>query len=340
MRKNEKADSPSLVGKAINKAGWAFYSLKVKIAAKMPARKGGKMARLGKKRLKDGIFVYLMLLLPIIQFLIFYVGVNLNSLLMTFQRFDDNGYVFDFGYNFKLLWNGFIKMPVFGLVVKNSLLSFLVVQLMSPIILFATYFIYKKFAGYRFFKIVLFLPTIISVVIMVTVYKKVCEIAIPKIWKTLFHVTIGGLLSTPSTRFGAVMFFYLWLSFGGLMLMYLGAMNGISDSISEAAELDGVSRLQEFFYIVLPMIYPTFSTLFYTSIATIFTNQINLYSLWGSGADPSIQTFGYYLYREVSLATPADYPRLAALGVLMTLVAAPLTFFFKWLLGRLGPKVD
>ena len=124
------------------------------------------------------------------------------------------------------------------------------------------------------------------------------------------------------------------------MLMYLGAMNGISDSISEAAELDGASSLQEFFYIVLPMIYPTFSTLFYTSIATIFTNQINLYSLWGSGADPSIQTFGYYLYREVSLATPADYPRLAALGVLMTLVAAPLTFFFKWLLGRLGPKVD
>ena len=340
MRKNEKADSPSLREKAINKAGWAFYSLKVKIAAKMPARKGGKMARLGKKRLKDGIFVYLMLLLPIIQFLIFYVGVNLNSLLMTFQRFDNSGYVFDFGYNFKLLWNGFIKMPVFGLVVKNSLLSFLVVQLMSPIILFATYFIYKKFAGYRFFKIVLFLPTIISAVIMVTVYKKVCEIAIPKIWETLFHVTIGGLLSTPSTRFGAVMFFYLWLSFGGLMLMYLGAMNGISDSISEAAELDGASSLQEFFYIVLPMIYPTFSTLFYTSIATIFTNQINLYSLWGSGADPSIQTFGYYLYREVSLATPADYPRLAALGVLMTLVAAPLTFFFKWLLGRLGPKVD
>lgn len=123
-------------------------------------------------------------------------------------------------------------------------------------------------------------------------------------------------------------------------LMYLGAMNGISDSISEAARLDGASNIQEFVYIVFPMIYPTFSTLFYTSVATIFTNQINLYSLWGASAPSSTWTFGYYLYKEVAQAGEARYPSLAALGVLMTVVAAPLTFFFKWLLRRVGPKVD
>ena len=95
-----------------------------------------------------------------------------------------------------------------------------------------------------------------------------------------------------------------------------------------------------FIYIVFPMIYPTFSTLFYTSVATIFTNQINLYSLWGISAPPAVMTFGYYLYREVSMAGEARYPGLAALGVMMTLVAAPLTFFFKWLLQKLGPKVN
>lgn len=186
----------------------------------------------------------------------------------------------------------------------------------------------------------LFLPTIISSVITVTIYKKVCEIAIPAISASVFHTTIRGLLSNPDTRFGAIMFFYLWLSFGSLMLMYLGAMNGISDSISEAARLDGASNIQEFVYIVFPMIYPTFSTLFYTSVATIFTNQINLYSLWGASAPSSTWTFGYYLYKEVAQAGEARYPSLAALGVLMTVVAAPLTFFFKWLLRHVGPKVD
>ena len=281
-----------------------------------------------------------MLLLPLIQFGIFYIGVNINSILMTFQRYGDGEYQWAGFYNFEFVWKDFISQDIFGSVVKNSVLSFVIVQFMSPLILFATYFIYRKFVGYRFFKIMLFLPTIISIVITVTIYKKVCDVAIPAIWSNLFHKSIRGLLSNPDTRYGAVMFFYLWLSFGSLMLMYLGAMNGISDSISEAARLDGASNIQEFIYIVFPMIYPTFSTLFYTSVATIFTNQINLYSLWGTSAPPAVMTFGYYLYREVSMAEEVRYPGLATLGVMMTLVAAPLTFFFKWLLQKLGPKVN
>ena len=338
MRKKIKTEKPSVFAKAANRIGWVWYSLKVKITALFPKR--GKQAKLGAKRKRDAIFVYLMLLLPLIQFAVFYIGVNLNSILMTFQRYTDKGYEWAGFYNFRFIWKDFISQPIFLDIVKNSLLAFLVVQLMSPLILFATYFIYRKFVGYRFFKIMLFLPTIISSVITVTIYKKVCEIAIPAISASVFHTTIRGLLSNPDTRFGAIMFFYLWLSFGSLMLMYLGAMNGISDSISEAARLDGASNIQEFVYIVFPMIYPTFSTLFYTSVATIFTNQINLYSLWGASAPSSTWTFGYYLYKEVAQAGEARYPSLAALGVLMTVVAAPLTFFFKWLLRRVGPKVN
>lgn len=338
MRKRTKSEKSTLFEKAVNSLGWAWYSLKLKVSSLFPKRE--KIAKLGAKRRKDAFFVYGMLLLPLIQFGIFYIGVNINSIMMTFQRYVDGEYQWAGFYNFEFVWKDFISQDIFGSVVKNSVLSFVIVQLMSPLILFATYFIYRKFVGYRFFKIMLFLPTIISIVITVTIYKKVCDVAIPAIWSNLFNMSIRGLLSNPDTRYGAVMFFYLWLSFGSLMLMYLGAMNGISDSISEAARLDGANNIQEFIYIVFPMIYPTFSTLFYTSVATIFTNQINLYSLWGISAPPAVMTFGYYLYREVSMAGEARYPGLATLGVMMTLVAAPLTFFFKWLLQKLGPKVN
>lgn len=211
---------------------------------------------------------------------------------------------------------------------------------MSPIVLFFTFFIYKKFAGYRFFKVVMFLPTIISTLITVTVYKYFCNIGIPWLVSELFGKQIGGLLSEPSTRFGAVMFFYMWLSFGSLMLMYLGCMNGISESIVESAKLEGATAMQEFFHITFPMIYPTFATLFYTSIAAIFTNQINLYSLWGADAPNALWTFGYYMYRQVSLANQAQYPYLATMGLLMTLIVAPLTFAFKWALNKIGPSVE
>ncbi len=292
------------------------------------------------KERNDKLFVYIVLFLPLVQFCIFYIGVNFNSILMTFQRYDGSKYVWNGLGNFKLVWTNFVQMKVFGTVVKNSLLSFLIVQLMSPVILFFSFFIYKKFFGYQFFKIVLFLPTIISTVITVTVYKQFCEVAIPYIWKTVFNHPISGLLSNVDTRFGAVMFFYMWLSFGTLMLMYIGAMNGISDSLIEACHLDGANSIQEFVYVVFPMIYPTFATLFYTSVATIFTNQINLYSIWSTSADSSVWTFGYYLYKEIVQAPQGNYPYLTTIGVLMTLIAAPLTFIVKGALNKIGPSLE
>lgn len=321
--------------------GGIVYSLQVKVFEATGRNRKKKDGKTTHKRLKEGVFVWLMLLFPILQFCVFYIGVNINSIIMVFQRYDMNTqeYVFAGALNFGLV-KDFLGSSVFSICLKNSLLSFFWVQLLSPVVLFFTFFIYKKFAGYRFFKIVLFLPTIISTLIMVTVYKFFCNVGIPWLWEQLFGVKIGGLLSSPNTRYAAVMFYYMWLSFGSLMLMYLGCMNGISESIVESAKLEGANAMQEFFYITFPMIYPTFSTLFYTSIAGIFTNQINLYSIWGTAADSSLYTFGYYMYRAVSLASETDYPYLASLGLLMTIVVAPLTFFFKWALNKVGPSAE
>ena len=115
-------------------------------------------------------------------------------------------------------------------------------------------------------------------------------------------------------------------------------MTGISDSIIEAASLDGVTPVQEFIYIIFPMIFPTFSTFLITSFAVLFTNQMGLFDLYGVEANYSVYTVGYYLYKSIKTAAVGDYPYLAAFGILLTLVAVPLCLFTKWLLNKLGPK--
>ncbi len=341
MRKKKIDRDQTWFDKVKRGVGDACYAVQVKLHQSTRKFRREKEAKTTHRRMKEGIFVGLMLLFPILQFCVFYIGVNLNSIIMVFQDYDVNTqlYVFAGWKNFRLVGE-FLNSTLFTICLKNSLMSFLWVQLLSPVVLFFTFFIYKKFIGYRFFKIVLFLPTIISTLIMVTVYKFFCNTAIPAIWENIFGVKIGGLLSQPSTNYAAVMFYYMWLSFGTLMLMYLGCMNGISESIIESAKIEGANSMQEFFYIVFPMIWPTFSTLFYTSIAGIFTNQINLFSIWGADAPTSLWTFGYYMYREVSVATYSDYPYLATMGLLMTIVVAPLTFFFKWGLNKIGPSAE
>lgn len=79
-----------------------------------------------------------------------------------------------------------------------------------------------------------------------------------------------------------------------------------------------------------------------TGVASIFVNQINLYSFYGGTAHASVQTFGYYLYMATKQADGdyGSYPRLAAFGLILTAVAIPLTLLVRWLLEKFGPSED
>ena len=104
--------------------------------------------------------------------------------------------------------------------------------------------------------------------------------------------------------------------------------------------LDGANLFEELIYIVLPLIYPTFVTFIVVGVGGIFTGQMALYSFFGPEADQSVQTFGYYLFKRTKMAGDSDYPFLSAMGLLMTCIAAPLTFLVKWLLEKFGPSLE
>ena len=125
--------------------------------------------------------------------------------------------------------------------------------------------------------------------------------------------------------------------------MYSGAMNGIDPSVLEAAKLDGANPFREFFSIILPLIFPTIQTFLVTGIAELFVNQINLVAFVGlSPRNTKVMTVGYYLFTEGEFAMdiPSRMPILATFGVLLTLIAAPITLISRWALDKFGPSVD
>ena len=129
------------------------------------------------------------------------------------------------------------------------------------------------------------------------------------------------------------------------MLIYTGTMAGISDSVIEAAEIDGTNAVQEFFYIVVPSIFPTFSLFIITGMLTIFNGQAGLFSFYGlSGLTTRAEftTFGYYMYVKVqqSVNDYTQYPYLASLGLALSFIAIPLIFTARWLLNKFGPTAD
>lgn len=301
--------------------------------------------RLNKSNRKKLLFYIALLILPIIQFLIFYVYVNFNSILLAFKEYNPTSESFNDAYQFVWFKNIGQVFQDFatnknGLLnaLKNTGVLFLFTMLIGiPLPIFVSYFIYKKGLFYKGFKIVLYLPSVVSTFAIVLSYMYFCEVAMPEIGKAI-HVTIDPLISNPKTLYGTILFFYLWFSVGSSFMIYASTMEGINPSIIEAAKLDGVNSIQEFIYIILPSIYPTIVTYIVTNIAVMFTNQMNLFSFFGIESPASLTTVGYYLYRETTISGISNYPYLAAFGIVCTIICIPLCFSIRYLLQKFGPS--
>ena len=302
-------------------------------------KKGG----VGAYNRRDILFYIGLMAFPVLQFVIFYIVVNANSLSLTFKQYDtlSGSWTWAGAENLKEAFRMMTQSSDLLDAMKNSFLMYAINLLIGmPLALLFSYYIHKKMFGHKFFRVVLFMPSIISAIIMVTIFQFFTNRAIPEIMTEWFHAeNFSGLVENPDTRFGTIMFYNILMSFGVSVLMYSDAMGNISPEMIEAAKLEGVTGIKEFFYITFPMIYPTFTTFLITGIAGIFTNQWNLFSFFGGGGQ--IQTFGYWLYVKTSGAvSEAEYPVLAAIGFWLTLIAVPMVLIVKKLVEKLGPSEE
>ncbi len=280
-------------------------------------------------------FYWSLAILPFLQFIVFYVIVNLNSFKLAFQEY--NSMTFEYSWaglkNFK---NIFVD-PAIGSAVEGSIKAYFLGLINLPLSLFFSFYVYKKMFGAELFKVVLFLPSILSALVLGLLYHQIVDGVIPEVMAKHFDKTISPLLSTPSTQFASAFAFGFFMGFGGHILMYTGAMARIPESVIEYARLEGVGPFREFFTITFPLIFPTVGTFFILGFAGFFTNQLNLYTFFGDGAD--VQTVGYYVYNLVyGSAKEGTYPQASAIGLFFTLIIAPLTMLFRYLINRFDPS--
>ena len=134
----------------------------------------------------------------------------------------------------------------------------------------------------------------------------------------------------------------MFFSLAGHLVLYLGAMTSLDQSIMEYGELDGLGTIGKLWHIVIPGIYPTIVVFMMTGFAGYFTNQGPIYNFFGAGANAETYTLGYWLFLMVqnTAKPPVEYPLAATSGVIFTCVAAPLVLLFRYLLERFGPSED
>lgn len=295
--------------------------------------------KINSKKLKTYIFIVVMLLIPVSNFLIFWLGVNFNSILMAFQNEKFDGTVYWTMNNFKNFFQEF-TLPNSSIItsVKNTGLFFASnIFIVFPISLVLCYFLYKKIMGYKFFRFVFYLPSIISAVVLAGVFKEIISTdgVVGTLMTKLGKEPVAYFASS-KTAIWAILIYNVTFSFGGNLILLSGAMSHISEDVVEAARLDGVGMVREMVQIVIPLIWPTLTTLLIFQVVGIFSASGPI--LLFTQGDKQTSTLAYWIYEQVKFA--GQYYYASAVGLVMTAVATPLAMLTRWGLNKTLETVE
>lgn len=294
---------------------------------------------------KSLIFYVSLMAWPMLQFAIFYVCINFNSILLAFKKIDAQTFE-TLEWTFSNFTDWFTRLNDFEQLKNAFLVSLktygLTLVISVPLALFFSYYIFKKLRGAMLFRTMLFLPSIISSIVLVTIFKYFMDYVFLDVLDALGIVVEKSLVSSEDSRYAVLMFYSIFVGFGTNVLLYSNKMSTISPEMIEAAELDGAGAFREFFSIVLPQSFSTISVFLVTGITAIFTNEINNFSFFGYNMYYNTTTIGFLMFYKTqhAKADMSQYPPIAALGLMCTAIAIPLTFLARRLLNKYGPSED
>lgn len=290
---------------------------------------------------KKYIFVFAMLIIPLIHFAFFYFYINGSSFLISFQspRYDGSGIV-DWGFdNYKLFFDS-LKQANSGIweALLNTLTWFFVSNFVNlPLSLLICYFIFKRIRHYHFFRTVIYLPCIIMGTILVTIFKYMVGTGGPLFaFFDLIDKDYIYFFRTSEYAMKGMLFYTISMGLGGNFILLGGAMNAIGEDVIDAGKIDGAGPFRELLSIVIPAIWPTLGTMLLLSSTGILgaSGPILLFTQGEFGTN----TLSYWIY-DMTIASGgsgANQEYAATVGMLMTVVTLPIVFTVKKLTGVTG----
>ena len=276
--------------------------------------------------------------LPFINFLVFWLYLNISAVDFAFKIEQADGTVIYSLKNFESMFKA-MGMPnsTFWIALRNTMLYWFSSSILAyAIALVISYFLYKKVVGHKFFRFAFYFPNLIAPTILVLVFKQIIAANGPvgALYPRLEDVP--KFLASEEWAIWTCLFYSLFFGFGTNLLIISGAMNQIDSSIVEAAKLDGVNMLQEMFSVVIPIIWPSIIASMITSIAGMFNASGPILLL--TNGNYATRTINFWIYEQVYTGQNYYYP--AAIGLFFALIAMPLTFFSRWLLRVVVPSND
>ncbi len=273
------------------------------------------------KRKGKGRFVALCLSPAVILFTVFMVIPTINVFRMSLYKWGgySNHKTFVGLDNFKTLFQDLKFFQSF----QNTILLIVVATVftMALALAFAAILSRERIAGQNFFRVIFYIPNILSVVVIAAIFSAIYDpshgmlnsiISVFKGPKASPILWLGDQNIVIYSIAGAM----IWQAIGYYMVMYMASMSSIPESLYECASLEGAGRFRQFFEITLPLIWTNIrTTLTFFIISTINMSFLFVKAMTSGGPDGSTEVFLSYMYKQAY--TNSSYGYGMAIGVVV-----------------------
>jgi len=280
------------------------------------------------KKKEKRIFIFVCTAPAVILLTIFMIVPTIEVFRMSLYKWGgfSNNKVFVGLDNFKILWNdmNFIR------ALQNSIVLIVIVTLITMVaaILFATLLTRENLKGNSFFRVIFYIPNILSIVVIAGIFSAIYDPTTGLLNNLLALFNLESLqkmwLGNQNIAIYSIGAALVWQAIGYYMVMYMSSIASIPESYYEASALEGAGRFQQFFSITLPLIWNNIrTTLTFFIISTINLSFLLVQSMTGGGPDGSTEVFLSYMYKQAY--TNSSYGYGMAIGVVIFLFSFALS---------------
>jgi multiple sugar transport system permease protein len=253
-----------------------------------------------------------------------------------------------------------LRRSDFALSLKNNFYYVIfVVPIQTILALVLAVVVHQKFLkGRNYFRLAFFFPSITSSIAVSLIFKFIFRVdglankilpGRPVNWfgnsRGTFHnfLSIFGVdrapsalkgsffgmswwdwLSGPSVAMSAIMMCVIWTTSGTLMLIFLGGLQNVPESLEEAATLDGATGWKRMWHVTFPMLRPQVFLVLVLGLVGTWQVFDQIFAMSFGGPDKSTITPAFWIYYQSFRNSQAGLG--AALAVLLCLIIATFTF--------------
>ncbi len=238
------------------------------------------------------------------------------------------------------IWTGlanYIKIfkdPVFWFSMRNNLIViFVSVFGQIPLGFGLAYLIYRKLVKRSgFFQAMVFLPTVISTIIIGILWSKMFSPigVVPKIIQSItnnpnYSMTIMNSKQLAMIPIGFVL---LWVYTGTYLIIFLANLQNIDPNIIEAAQIDGATDGQIFIKIIVPQLYGVIVLTSILAISGSLKSFDLLFAMTGGGPAYYTNLLAIYMYQKAFIFY--DYGVGSAVSTVMVVLSIVLVILIRF----------